>query len=270
MRNNLLKNERLSTVLHMFHALTLLNKFRFLLLTVLSLFFKLTRKHLIRQLRLEVDQIAYNVKIGLGEWKIIYENNVLCQYMALAEFRPKAGNICIDIGANIVATSLGWWRTSPHLKIIAVEPHPLTFKRLKRNIELNNAGQIIKPSMVAIGKKDGILTMQISDEGTMAMRPDTYQTGAKEITVPSLSLDSFIANEAIDRIDLLKIDIEGFEVEALLGATEAMKQTRRLVIEFHSNLLRDKCLLILKDSGFDQITEMGSLLFCTRPDDHLM
>ena len=79
----------------------------------------------------------------------------------------------------------------------------------------------------------------------------------------SITVDSFTKEEEIDSIDILKIDIEGFEAEALGGAEETLNITKRVVLEYHSPELRKQCLDILVQNGF-KITERGTLIFCSR------
>ena len=66
--------------------------------------------------------------------------------------------------------------------------------------------------------------------------------------------------EKIKTIDILKIDIEGYEAEALLGAARTLNKTKRVVMEYHSDELREKCLKLLAKSGFKS-HEKGSLIF---------
>jgi FkbM family methyltransferase len=131
---------------------------------------------------------------------------------------------------------------------------------LQENIEINKADKKVLPRQIAISNNDKDIALFVSDEGTMAMRPANYKWKGKEITVPSMSLDSFVQNEKIDAIDILKIDIEGYEAEALEGASKTLKHTKRVVLEYHSTELRMRCRKILEQNGF-KIHERGSLIF---------
>lgn len=66
--------------------------------------------------------------------------------------------------------------------------------------------------------------------------------------------------ENITSIDILKIDIEGSEVEALLGSSETLEITKRIVLEYLSTELRFQCKRLLSDHGFELI-ERTPLLF---------
>jgi FkbM family methyltransferase len=180
--------------------------------------------------------------------------------MEFENFVPKADAVCVDVGANIGSTALAWTRTLKRGKIYAIEPHPETYRILLRNIGLNGATDIILPRQIAVGSNDGESTLLVSDQGTMAMRPGNYKWQGREISTPLMTLDSFIEKEGIKSIDILKIDIEGFEAEALEGASETLNMTKNIVLEYHSPVLRKQCLAILSSNEF-QIKERRSLIF---------
>lgn len=236
---------------------------KLLLYSTLVILCRLTRNATLPKLNFQVFDISYQISPGLGELDIIYHTNVLKQYMQIPEFIPSKDAICIDVGANIGSTALAWTRAARVEKIFAFEPHPETYRRLMRNIKLNGASQIILPRQMALGAKEGEIMLFISEEGTMAMKPGSYKWQGREISCPLMALDTFIKIEHISSIDILKIDIEGYEVEALLGAAKALEITRRIVLEYHSSELREQCWKLLLDHGF-QIIERAPLLFGLR------
>ena len=211
-------------------------------------------------IKFKILGLVYEVSIGKGELDIIYHTNVKNDYMQFNNFIPSSEAVCIDIGANIGSTSLIWAKSVNDAKIYAIEPHPVTYERLERNIKFNKANNKIFPRQLAVGTTDGDMVLFVSDEGTMAMKPDNYKWKGREITVPSITLDSFIKNEKISTIDILKIDIEGFEGDALDGAMKTLQRTKRVVLEYHSAEMRKKCLEILSQNGFES-HEKGSLIF---------
>jgi FkbM family methyltransferase len=254
---------RIVDVLKFFAVLNAQNKMRLALYIIVTLFYRLTKIRALAKLNVQVFGISYEVTPGHGELDIIYHTNVLKEYMQLPEFIPTEGALCIDVGANIGSTALAWVRISRVRKIFAFEPHPDTYRRLLRNTELNGATGIIIPRQIAVGDKDGQVRVFISKEGSMAMRPGIYKWQGSEISCPLITLDTFIKMEHIVSIDILKIDIEGSEVEALLGSSETLEITKRIVLEYHSVELRDQCKRLLSDHGF-QLIERAPLLFGIR------
>jgi hypothetical protein len=84
------------------------------------------------------------------------------------------------------------------------------------------------------------------------------EAGSTAVDVPLVALDDFCRERNLWP-DLLKVDVEGFEVEVLTGASECLKRVKRLALEFHNDDLRDRCLSIL--SGRFKIQTSGTLLF---------
>jgi FkbM family methyltransferase len=236
------------------------NKIKFYYYIILAFIFRVSRIKFNQTIKLTILGLAYQVSIGKGELDIIYHTNVKKDYTQLKSFIPSADAVCVDVGANIGSTSLVWAKTIKCGKIFAIEPHPRTYKLLEKNIEINKTYHQILPRQLAIGATDGDMVLFISEEGTMAMEPANYKWKGKEITVSSMSLDSFTQKEKIKIIDILKIDIEGYEAEALLGAAKTLRKTKRVVLEYHSEELREKCLELLAQSGFKS-HEKGSLIF---------
>jgi FkbM family methyltransferase len=214
---------------------------------------------------LRVRGVRYELAAGLGEPKLLFETVASGQYGEIPGFTPEKDWICLDVGANLGLVALPWAKKMESGTIHAFEPHPVTVKRLERNIELNCAVGIIQVHQMAVGAKTGKLELFISGEGTMAMDPaqaeDRWE--GQRITVPVTTLDAFCRKQKINHIDLIKIDIEGFEEQALLGAAKTLGITRRLVVECHSPALCRSCRQILEDAGFTLYT-VGSLFYAER------
>jgi len=241
-----------------------LDRVRFLFYVLFSLVRRHTGLRLVRSLPLRVRGLRFRLEPGQGEWKIVHENVVREQYLVEPGFRPRPGWTCLDVGANIGATSLAWWRVCREVHVVALEPHPVTLGRLRTNLALNGAGSKVEVVASAVGRTEGELRLRVSPRGTMAMRPEMTGEPGEEIEVPVTTLDRLYAQMGLDRVDLLKVDIEGFEVEALDGAETALRRTDRVVLEHHSEELRRACLERLARAGFDRIVERDDLVFASR------
>ena len=81
--------------------------------------------------------------------------------------------------------------------------------------------------------------------------------GEEEVTVESVTIDSFLSKRAVERVAVCKIDIEGAEIGALEGAAESLKRhaISHLIIEVHDNIIGDdgvkKLFELLEGSGYD-------------------
>ncbi len=156
----------------------------------------------------------------------------------------------IDVGANMGYFSILWGSLTPKAKVTSFEPIERNVKLLTRNRDGNNLGDRIEIIAKAASDSNGGLTF---DPGP----PD--QTGwggispTGPLTIPCVRLDDAIGDE---RVDLMKIDVEGAEAFVLRGAERLMRQgtIRRVVFEYNSERaadhLGDNARSIMESHGY--------------------
>jgi FkbM family methyltransferase len=201
-----------------------------------------------------------------GDLGTIGEIFVQKPYQQNRDYVPKEGDVCIDVGANIGCVTLQWRATNRTGIIVAIEPHPVTFGRMLRNLRLNEVSAV-ETIQAAVGNQNTQVEMFIDRNNNSMARVAGDQTACitafadqTAITVPCITIDSLVDSRRFDRIDLLKIDVEGFELECLLGATKSLPKVDRIVLEYHSAELRESCTSLMTSHGFKCETH-GSLLF---------
>jgi FkbM family methyltransferase len=133
--------------------------------------------------------------------------------------------ILFDVGANTGQTR-NWFRFHvPKATIYCFEPVQSTFEQLKANAK-GDANCILENQ--ALGNEQGTKTIRLF-EGDMtvlnSLREDVMNNtkGAKEETITVTTLDAYCKARHIQKIDLLKIDTEGFEINVLKGAEEMLQ-----------------------------------------------
>jgi FkbM family methyltransferase len=136
----------------------------------------------------------------------------------------------IDIGANIGFTSLALAQMCPAGRVAAVEPVPATYELLSANVRLAALGHVSTHNF-ALGKEPGEVVMQGNpdDLSGFFVSDDHYVVKAdhhREAKAQVLRLDDALPQLGLDRIDMLKIDVEGFELDVLEGASEALARFR--------------------------------------------
>ena len=135
------------------------------------------------------------------------------------------GGICLDIGANIGNHSLAF---APHFaRVIALEPHPRTFRLLELNAEL-------APNVTALnlGASDaaGVVKVALDPLNYAASSIGKAATaGAVEVEFRLDRLDD-MAGIGSNRVTFIKIDVEGHEAAALTGAEATIRRNRPLVV----------------------------------------
>lgn len=135
------------------------------------------------------------------------------------------GDTVIDVGANIGLLTLRAVKiVGEKGSVISIEPHPETFQWLEKNIFLNNFSNI-QLHNVAAGHKEQIVSFtnfKIKDVNKISESEGT-------LNLPMKTLDTLCAN--VSHCNLLKIDVEGFELPTLFGAEELLKRTDVVMFE---------------------------------------
>jgi len=147
------------------------------------------------------------------------------------------GDTIYDIGANIGLVSLFFavHRPAGGGRIHSFEPEPTNFRRLVRNIAVNQLGDRVLPHRLALGVGNGEAELFVrpgAGEGRHSLATATGSTGS--IRVPLASVTSF-ARASGTPPDFMKIDVEGAEGHVLQGmdALLATSRPRELFIEIH-------------------------------------
>ena len=154
---------------------------------------------------------------------------------AILKQRLPQDGVFLDIGANIGAYALFVAGiTGPRAKILAVEPQPDVFDKLVYNIAQNPYGKI-KAVACAVADKAGELTLFIDlrNRGESSVKIVGTHQGA-EIRVPAVTLIGLCRSEALDRIDAVKLDVEGAEdliLEPFLREAPEFLRPRLILVE---------------------------------------
>jgi FkbM family methyltransferase len=146
------------------------------------------------------------------------------------------GTVALDVGANVggYALLLGQW-VRPGGRVYAFEPAPDAFDGLSRHVRLNGLSDVVVPVRVAAAGATG--TGRLAADGISGANRLTGEGDA----VPTVTLDDFCAREGI-RPTVIKIDVEGAELEVLRGARETIRAAGArlvLLVEMHPTVWRE-------------------------------
>lgn len=162
--------------------------------------------------------------------------------------RIPQGTVALDIGASIGLWTVQLARYAP---VIAIEPLPGNHRWLERNIALNGLQSAVKVHHIAVGSEPGTLRIDSAelDGGSAAISLDG--TG---VDIPVRRLDDL----ALQRVALVKMDVEGFELEVLRGASRLLEEHRPVIFgEFSREWLTMRqedpgpLLRSLADAGYE-------------------
>jgi FkbM family methyltransferase len=143
----------------------------------------------------------------------------------------KPGDVFLDLGANIGYFSLLVANNSPSVKVISFEPVAGLFQNMNDNISLNNIKNISTVN-AAVGEISGEEELFVSAPDNLGMssfqQPENY-SGKKEI-VKVVAIDDWFKTSRLPKIDVIKLDIEGSELGALMGMKEVLQKEKPILI----------------------------------------
>ncbi|MCJ7514892.1 MAG: FkbM family methyltransferase [Dehalococcoidia bacterium] len=147
----------------------------------------------------------------------------------------KEGMTVVDIGANIgYYTLLAARRVGPHGRVYAFEPGPQDFKLLTGNLRLNGYNNVVAIQK-AVSNKTGTAPLFLSPRGSTAHSLLSSRDNSKEtIAIETVALDGFFDREGCPAIQVIKMDIEGWEMEALDGMRRTIMRNSplKMIMEF--------------------------------------
>jgi len=185
-----------------------------------------------------------------------------------------ADAVILDIGANTGVMSLNFAKAYPQSTVYAFEPTEKAFGRMKTNLDLNSrlANRIHSFRAFVSAHPAGPEDKEIYSSWPLEGHPERHNihggVAMKARNTPTYSIDSFVREQGLDRIDLIKIDTDGHELEVLKGAKETLKAFRPgIILELGAYLtLPDgpnsyiEITELFKNSGYNLFSQKGKPL----------
>jgi FkbM family methyltransferase len=222
------------------------------------------------------DKLCRNVTVVIDDMKyqlIDYESLTIVSHehyeMAFMPLwlKPRKGEVLIDIGAHIGKYTLTAAKavTEKGL-VVAVEPHSTNYQTLQKNIQINGLTNVKTLNIAAWNTSTKLNLYTVAENkasmySTKITRPDYLEVNAQ-------TMDSALKELYLPRLDWIKIDVEGAEVEALQGLDETITQyTPKLIVEvLQVNLNEIRKILKKHDYSLIRITPwfiFYGYIFCT-------
>jgi methyltransferase, FkbM family len=196
-----------------------------------------------------------------------YDHYVRREYMRHPNYVPGEGWVVFDVGAYVGIYSLWASRLVGGGFVVTFEPNPIAYRWLISNIELNGATNI-KALPYALGDEITRQRLYVAGENIEASslimnhiinNPLDKYSIVGEFVVPVVTLDYVIdksveiVGKPVRRIDLVKVDVEGYEMRVLKGAIRTLERglVERFVIEVHIDQVSTKDVIkYLGDYGY--------------------
>jgi len=150
----------------------------------------------------------------------------------------KPGDVALDIGANVGAHTLGLARSvGPQGRVFALEPTDFAFEKLQRNLALNPdlagrtvASQILLAASAGADHSQPQIYASWPLENTGGLHPKHRGRLATTRNARIDTLDLFAASHNIDRLDFIKIDVDGHELPVLRGGLGLLTNLRPVLL----------------------------------------
>lgn len=174
--------------------------------------------------------------------------------------------VSLDIGACYGDSSIAFYYNLGAKNIFAFEPQKTNFKKLSENLSLINEVGIVP---IELGILDKDATLKISDDSY------TSVIGNQGESINVVTIDNFVKKHAVKKVSMIKMDIEGEEMKALLGAVETIKRDSPVlsIAIYHKpedffeikpwieNNFSNYKLIVKKSNPFDPLVEVTLLAY---------
>jgi FkbM family methyltransferase len=175
----------------------------------------------------------------LSELKVIREVFLGEEYAAPEGQEPE---VIVDLGSNAGFSVLFFKSVYPNARIIAVEPHPDTFQRLRLNTAYLENVHLVN---AAVTDHDGEATLYSGNHSWAAALSASPDRPTATV-IPTMTLQRITEELDLPKIDLLKMDIEGSEHAVLASSQEVLRHTRSVIFEYHQEHHRDTLWMLLE------------------------
>jgi FkbM family methyltransferase len=196
-----------------------------------------------KRIRFELDDLAFEIKNPTrieytDRWILepgVWERKELTLFARLAQ---KSGFI-FDVGANLGVYAIAAAKINSEANVFAFEPYPANYHHLVANLSMNGCMNAM-PFELALGDTVGKISFFVPRDPTIVTSVASVNEGYGdaiegdndyvETEISQTTIDAFVLERGIERIDLMKIDVENHELAVLEGGVQSLKRFRPAII----------------------------------------
>ena len=181
-------------------------------------------------------EVTVENKLGLFKCRAKSNDIIIVSEANEREFTnyllSKKPRVFVDIGANIGRYTIPMAKRAD--RVVAIDADPENFQALMTNITLNKAWYNIEAVERACWREETVLPIIVAPIDKKGMSSMVVGQAGREVMVRCSTLDSILAELGIEEVDLVKMDIEGAEKQAILGMKEVVKRSPHIEILFEA------------------------------------
>lgn len=213
---------------------------------------------LFKDVRKTIDYRGFSLELKLDDW--IQENIYFLGDYERAELNTlkqflTADSVFLDIGANFGLYTLNAAKIISHPgKIISFEPFSKNFEALQKNVKTNNLSQVQLINS-AVSNVDSTIQLYLDEnENNLGSVSASPIENALIESVKTICIDGFLENTSLNKIDLVKIDVEGHEYNVLQGMKKTLKtfQPALLIEILDESTVKNEITNFLTGLGYKQ------------------
>ena len=212
----------------------------------------------------DIQNVARAKKKGI-------ESTLLRNSIILLNKHKSDKNDCVvlDVGANFGFLSLVWGCSvcKEEGRVFAFEPNPYVYNTFLKSIGKNGLTPIIKAAHNAVGSKNKTIQLYLNNTTSNTLQTET---STKSTDIEMISIDNYIRINKITRCDLIKIDVDGIELDILEGSISTLEKLRPIfivetndnkgIIDFFAN--RDYLILDMELKEYKEDNILPDNIFC--------
>lgn len=224
-----------------------------------------TRKHVVTK-SIHVPDIDRRVEVRLGRGQTDLRTfiHVFCD--SCYEFHLGHPSWIIDAGANVGYSTLWFALEYPSAQVVALEPEPENFQVATRNLKGLPNVHLLNVGLMDFNGKGLVIETGLGPDAFRVIQGDsTWTTGEVVASIECVNVESIIERFGIRQVDLLKMDIEGSEVEVFQSSQGWIGEVNAIVAEMHDRFRPGAMRSFMNaTNGFVTEVHRGENIFVSR------